>query len=39
MDIDNKNNKKKLLKTEEFKNGINKFKDEIEYNGYKPNIN
>ena len=39
MGDENKNHKKKILKTEEFKNSINQFKDEIEYNGYKPNIN
>ena len=33
------NNKNHLLRTEEFKNGINKFKEEFELNGYKPNIN
>jgi len=33
------NNKNNLLRTEEFKNGINKFKEEFELNGYKPNIN
>ena len=33
------NSKNNLLRTEEFKNGINKFKEEFELNGYKPNIN
>ena len=35
---ENKNIKKKLLKTEEFKNSISKFKDEFEYSAFKPNI-
>jgi len=32
-------NKNILLRTEEFKNGINKLKEEFELSGYKPNIN
>lgn len=36
---DQYNNKNNLLRTEEFKNGINKFKEEFELNGYKPNVN
>lgn len=36
---EDKSNKNNLVKAEEFKNGINKFKEEVEISGYRPNIN